>query len=1430
MVVQFAGPLSTTDRDRLQSEGLVLLNYLGDHAWFVNAAKGNLDESVAKIEFIDDLLPIQTSWKLHPDFIEGRISRWTVTDRDFLRKMELATDQVERDQITHAADPLVAVYVLFHPDVPLVPMGPIRAALHGGNVISIMHSINGLVVELPYSRIFELAADSDVQYVEPALPKMTGLNDSSRSLTMVDVVQDSPYSLDGSGVNVLVYDSGTALASHQDFGGRLTVRDDSGLRDHSTHVAGILGGDGFVSGGQYKGMAPGVTIQSYGFEQSGGGSPGFLFFDPGDLEADYTEAVNTFGAVIANNSIGSNVAVSGFPCDWTGNYGTTSSLIDAIVRGSLGAPMRIIWSNGNERQVSTCGDSYKTTAPPAGAKNHITVGAVNSNDDSMTSFSSWGPTDDGRIKPDLVGPGCQSDDDFTVTSTSDMGGYSGRCGTSMSAPVVTGIGALMLQDFRIQYPALPDFRNSTLKALLTQTAVDLGNPGPDYQYGFGSVRAQPAIDQLRSGSWYEDQIDQDLVRPAFIEVLPGTSEIKVTLAWDDPAATPNVSTALINDLDLVVIDPNGIEHFPWTLNPSLPASPAIQTQPDRVNNIEQVVIDTPIEGIYRIEVRGWSVSIGPQTYSLTASPTLLACTSLGNVTLNRDIYECEDVATVEVIDCDLNADDDVIDTILVTLASDSEPGGETLLLTETALDSAVFTGSITLSLTDSTGVLNVADGDIVTVTYVDADDGAGGTNVDATDSAQIDCIAPVTTQVTVLDVSANTATIQVDFNEPVSATINYGLTCGSFPDAVENAVRQSSHTFNLTNLADDTTYYFELTMLDEAGNLGVDDQGGLCYTFKTDIVVNNFTELFDLDAFDLDRTSMLFIPTASVDFYNACQVPVSGLPRSTENAFTMAMPDDASLEVFLIDGRTIPFYGVSYNSIHVGSNGYVTFGAGDSARHESFIQHFSLPRIAMLFDDLNPDARGRVSYEQLDDRFVVTFEDIPQFGSLNNNTFQFELFFTGELRLTWFGIDAMTGLAGLSDGNGVSFDFAESDLSSEETCTPRYPDAPGSVEQIMNVLELTFALNAVDDGQPSPPGGLSFFVASLPAGQLRDDSNGKLITAIDLPYELAQGNVLRYLPVAAYVGPDGFNYSASDTGSAPQAGPSNLGIVLLDIVDPIIADVNLDGVVDVFDLLVVLSDWGPCPSCPGDIDGDSVVDVDDLLLLLANWGQTLPPPPPLINTGSSLKRLAGDQRDVQELLIDAKDDQDAFINDDVLLPARSGGLFEIDRDYLQTRRGELVMKILGPRPLEHYDVLVVNGIAQLGGGLTVILDEEARPEPGDRYVLMVAEEVWGEFEWYELPSFESHNRFIVEYGPRTVQIRIESDDVLGQGESSRVVPNLRLRGTRSLDVNRDGHLTVSDVIRLLQKWGTTNRRADVNRDGLVDGDDLLRLLEALADH
>jgi len=609
VVVRFGAPVSEADRAALRRAGLTLSSPLGDNAFFATLAGDADAAAISGVTNLAAFATIQPQWKQHPVLARGDVPTWAVVEE------------------SRKGDPTIGAYVLFHSDAEMGLKSAQIVARHAGVVRQELLNVKGLVIELPLSQAAALAGEPDVMWLEPALPEMSVNNDSNRVRTGADTLQSAPYGLDGTGVTVLVYDGGTARPTHQTFGGRLTKIDTSGQSTHPTHVAGTIGGSGAgEAGNPHRGMAPGVLLLSAGLETSGGGI--FLYTNPGDLEGDYGNAINNNGADIANNSIGTNTETNGFPCEIQGDYGVCDTVIDAIVRGTAWAPFRIVWAEGNERQGSRCdvegfGDYY-SSAPPANAKNHITCGALNSNDDSMTSFSSWGPADDGRMKPDISGPGCQSGGDGGVTSSTNSGdtSYGALCGTSMASPTVCGLSALILQDYRAQFPGEPDFRNSTLKVFLAQTAVDLGNPGPDYQFGYGSVRAQAAVDFMRTGSFLERDVVQGETFVSTLDVLPGSGPLKVTIAWDDVPGTPNVSPALVNDIDVRLVAPGGQVFLAWTLDPANPSASAVQTVANHRDNLEQVYVPAPVAGQWRVEVVGFNIPSGPQPVSIGSSTAL----------------------------------------------------------------------------------------------------------------------------------------------------------------------------------------------------------------------------------------------------------------------------------------------------------------------------------------------------------------------------------------------------------------------------------------------------------------------------------------------------------------------------------------------------------------------------------------------------------------------------------------------------------------------------------------------------------------------------------------------------------------------------------------------------------------------------------------
>jgi len=1130
VILRFEAPLTEGQREKLEASGV---RVLGSAGGFARLAVVDARAAAANAEALRPVHAVSTidpEWKLHPLIKDGVAPGHAV----------VRLEEGSRDKRDDALAPTVALNVLFHKDVaPAKAEQAVRAA--GGRVRTALRSVNAAVVHLPEDRIAELAKQDAVLFVEPPIPALTGLNAENRAVTTTDAVQAAPYNLSGAGVTAFVYDGGTVLSSHPDFAGRLTVIDSDGVSDHSTHVAGTLAGDGAASSGEQRGMAPAADILSAGFEFDPGGT--FLYTNPGDIEDDYTEAINS-GADLSNNSIGSNVEPNGFNCAFQGDYGLTSSVIDSIVRGGLtGSPFRVVWAAGNERQGSDCnieglGD-YASVAPPSGAKNHISVGAINSNDESMTTFSSWGPTDDGRLIPTIAAPGCQVGEDDGVTSAGSFSTYTVKCGTSMAAPTVAGIAALLLEDYRANFPELPDFRNAFLKALLAHTAEDLGNAGPDYQFGYGGVRAQAAVDQLRSANFSEEVVAQGETYAAVAVVAPGDDELKITIAWDDAPGVPLAASALVNDLDLVVTSPSGQRFYPWTLDPQNPSAAAAQDAEDHTNNIEQVHVQNPEPGGWNIEVVGTNVPEGPQPFGLVVSPFLVNCADQGTVRLDTDLYACDDILDIRVVDCGLNTSDSVIDTVSVNLSSTSNPAGINVTLTETAPEAAAFTAVVSIA-DDGSGDLLVAPGDTITAEYIDADTGDGSSAIVA-DTAGVDCTAPVIANVAVSDVEPRSAAVSIDTDEPAMVLVRWGETCGDWAGEIMTASLETAHEIAITGLQDDTQYFFEVEAVDGAGNWTFDDNGGACFDFTTPEIPDFFTEEF-ATPIDLAGKRLEFTPNGSIDFYDACLSDVFQLPVDTTGAENLGLGDDSSTSRSLAPGRQVSLYGVSYSTVHIGPNGYVTFGSGDSDFTESFADHFDLPRISAAFDDLHPGQGGAVLWQELADRAVVTFDQVPERNASPIVTAQIELFYDGRLAISWLDAEIDDAIVGLSDGSGVNPDFLPSDLSALASCGPRPPFA-GAVEAAVPANGSTeIELEGSDDGLPGGP--LTFTITELPVrGHLADASG--LITSV--PHAMAPGDTsVRYAPLPGYQGPDAFAYTVSDGGTAPGGGDSpNTGSVAI---------------------------------------------------------------------------------------------------------------------------------------------------------------------------------------------------------------------------------------------------------------------------------------------
>lgn len=214
----------------------------------------------------------------------------------------------------------------------------------------------------------------------------------------------------------------------------------------------------------------------------------------------------------------------------------------------------------------------------------------------------------------------------------------------------------------------------------------------------------------------------------------------------------------------------------------------------------------------------------------------------------------------------------------------------------------------------------------------------------------------------------------------------------------------------------------------------LDAEYRLAVTLDSPLGSGHFTERFDIASeFDLAGKSLKFTPDGSSNFYSLCLTDIEQLPTDPSGGMELELDDDDYAEVVLNSEAQISLYGQSRNSFFVGSNGYITLDSGDTSWSENVSDHFALPRISALFDDLSP-YEGSVSWKQLSDRVAVTYLSVLEFGGSTGNTFQIEMFFDGRISISYLEMEALDGLVGLSAGSGVPEGFAESDLSRYDRC------------------------------------------------------------------------------------------------------------------------------------------------------------------------------------------------------------------------------------------------------------------------------------------------------------------------------------------------------------------------------------------------------------
>ncbi|WP_282786870.1 S8 family serine peptidase [Flavobacterium croceum] len=442
------------------------------------------------------------------------------------------------------------------------------------------------------------------------------------------------FSITGNGMIGGEWDGGKVRSTHQELTGRIIASDAaSSLNDHSTHVAGTIIASGIQANA--KGMAYQANLKCY------------------DWNSDTSE-ITTFaldGYLVSNHSYG--LDANALPSWMFGAYTDDSSILDNI---AYTYPYyQHVKAAGNDRGDNSIAQvankqGYDLLVGEAVSKNVITVAAVqecvlynDSFDVQMSSFSNYGPTDDGRIKPDISAKGVNTYSCFSGSNSA----YNTISGTSMATPSITGLILLLQKHYNNLHPT-NYMKSASVRGLLCHTAREAGsNDGPDYGYGWGLADglecAQLISNSLTSNIFEEKSLSNGSTYTTSV-MSNSVQDLKFSISWTDPQNTPvqgiedSRTPMLINNLDIKVLK-DGITYYPWKLNPDLPSDAATNSSDNDVDNFERIDILNAQPGVYTIQVSHKGILLnGVQDYTLIASGTVGISLNTKNYEFDKSIF------------------------------------------------------------------------------------------------------------------------------------------------------------------------------------------------------------------------------------------------------------------------------------------------------------------------------------------------------------------------------------------------------------------------------------------------------------------------------------------------------------------------------------------------------------------------------------------------------------------------------------------------------------------------------------------------------------------------------------------------------------------------------------------------------------------------